>query len=58
MSSVCIDLFSLPPVEKNGKLFDTLIVCVDRHSGWMVAVLERRVGLTVTKVALAMPEHQ
>ena len=46
MSSVCIDLFSLPPVVRDKKLGDSLIVCVDRHSGWIVAVPERKVGLT------------
>ena len=38
MSHVAIDLFKLPPVEFEGEKFDTLIVCVDRHSGWIVAV--------------------
>ena len=33
MSSVCMDFFSLPPVVRDKKLWDTLIVCVDRHSG-------------------------
>ena len=43
---------------QDGKLQYTLIVCVDRHSGWIVAILERKVGLTGAKVALAMVEHQ
>ena len=33
MASVCMDLFSLPRVELDGQILDTLIVCVDRHSG-------------------------
>ena len=53
-----MDLFSLPPVVRDKKLWDTLIVCVDRHSGWIVAVPERKVGLTGAKVALAMVQHQ
>ena len=58
MNSVCMDLFSIPPVEQDGRLLDTLVVCVDRHSGWMVAVPERKVGLTGAKVALAVVKHQ
>ncbi len=46
MCSVCIDLFSLPPVDLDGQILDTLIVCVDKHSGWIVAIPERKVGLT------------
>ena len=53
-----MDLFSLPPVVRDKKLWDTLIFCVDRHSGWIVAVPERKVGLTGAKVALAMVQHQ
>ncbi len=47
-----------PPVEQDGKILDTLIVCVDRQSGWIVAVAERKVGLSGAKVALAMVQHQ
>ena len=58
MCSVCMYLFSLPPVVQDGKILDTLIVCVDRHSGWIVAIPERKVGLSGAKVALAMVKHQ
>ena len=58
MASVCIDLFSLPKVDLEGQILDTLIVCVDRHSGWMVAIPEGKVGLTGAKVALAMMKNQ
>ena len=57
MCSVCLDLFSLTPVEQNGQILDTLIVCVDRHSGWIVAIPEGKVGLTGAKVALAMVKN-
>ncbi len=40
MVSVSMDLFKLPPVMWEGVTYDTLIVCVDRHSGWMVAIPE------------------
>ena len=36
MAHVAIDLFKLPEVEYEGQKFDTLIVCVDRHTGWVV----------------------
>ena len=42
---------------QDGILLDTLIVCVDRHSGWIVAIPERKVGLTGAKVALVMVKH-
>ena len=46
------------PLEQNGQILGTLIVCVDRHSGWIVAIPERKVGLTGAKVALAMVKNQ
>ena len=33
LCSVCIDLFKLLLVGQDGQILDTLIVCVDRHSG-------------------------
>ena len=58
MISVAIDLFRLPPVEFEGVLWDSLIVCVDRHSGWIVAVPGINKGLTGEIVAKAMLKHQ
>ena len=46
MANVAIDVFSLPLVEFEGKNYDCLIVCVDRHSGWVKAVPELMKGLT------------
>ena len=37
MSSVAIDIFSLPPTQWKGKSYDSLLLCVDRLSGWMIA---------------------
>ena len=45
-------------MEQNGQILDYLIVCVDRHSGWIVAVPDGKVGLTGAKVALAMVKNQ
>ena len=58
MVSVSMDLFKLPPVVWEGVTYDTLIVCVDRHSGWVVAIPEVGKGLTGEKVARAMVRHQ
>ena len=46
MTSVCIDIFSLDPVGWRGETFDCIVLCVDRHSGWMVAQPSRKDGLT------------
>ena len=38
MVSVALDLFRMPTVIFQGEKFDTISVCVDRHSGWIVAL--------------------
>ena len=58
MSSVAIDLFHLPEVVWEGKPYDTIILCVDRHSGWVVAIPALNKGLTGAKVAKAMLNAQ
>ena len=58
MASVAIDLFQLPLVGWEGQNYDTLIVCVDRHSGWVVAIPGLKKGLTGSKVAKAMVQNQ
>ena len=35
--SVCVDIFSLPEVNWQENTYDALVLCVDRHSGWMIA---------------------
>ena len=39
------------PIKFEGKLFDCMVVIVDRHSGWVIAFPESRVGLTAKRVA-------
>jgi hypothetical protein len=46
MDNVAVDVFYMNPVK-----FDCMIVIVDRHSGWVVAFPESRVGLTAKRVA-------
>ena len=58
MISVCLDLFSMPTTKLDDKIFDTIVLCVDRHSGWVVGVPMLNKGLTGSKAAKAMLEHQ
>ena len=58
MQSVAMDLFYMPPVKWEGTKYDTMAVCVDRHSGWMVAVPCLMKGLTGAKVARMMLANQ
>jgi hypothetical protein len=58
MVNVAIDLFRMPSVFFKGERFDTMAVCVDRHSGWIVATPHLDKGLTGGKVAEAMLASQ
>ena len=51
MSNVCVDIFSLPTAKWGGQTFDSMLVCVDRLSGWMLARPCNKVGLTAEKAA-------
>ena len=51
MSSVAVDIFSLPSVEWDGRNFDAMVVCVDRLSGWILARPCSKAGLTAEKAA-------
>ena len=54
MVNVAIDIFQMPTVRFDNRSFDCMIVCVDRHSGWLIAVPELMQGLTGAKAAKAM----
>ena len=54
MTNVAIDVFQMPRVKIGDKNVDCMIVCVDRHSGWIVATPETYDGLTGTAAAKAM----
>ena len=54
MYHVCLDLFRLPPVIHEGRTYDTLAVCVDRNSGWIIAVPCLDKGLTGSQLAQIM----
>ena len=54
MDSVSVDLFAMPEVTVGGKVYDTLVLCVDRESGWMVGTAHQNKGLTAQQVAKDM----
>ena len=41
MERVALDVFSLPETKFEGKLFDCVVLCVDSHIGWMLAMRAR-----------------
>ena len=57
MASVCIDIFSPPETSWRGKVYNALIVWVDRLSGWMGAIPTQKKGLSAQKCANLMMER-
>ena len=51
MTSVALDIFSLPRVEWRGKTFDSMLVCVDLLSGWVIARPTTKLGFTAERAA-------
>ena len=49
MHSVCLDIFSMPNWQ--GIDFDSILLCVDRLSGWITACPTQKLGLTAEKAA-------
>ena len=41
---VCLDIFSMPEEWHEGQRFDAMLVCVDRHTGWIIAVPTQKTG--------------
>jgi len=58
MSSVALDIFHMPKTTYDGEPYDCFSLCVDRHSGWTVAILALNKGLTGSKVAKDMLRYQ
>ena len=58
MVHVALDMFNMPRTLWEGVAYDAMAVCVDRHSGWIVAIPGLMKGWTGAKVAQAMLEHQ
>ena len=44
-----MDVFSMPEVHIGKETFDCVVLCVDRHSGYVVAVLARKKGCSPRK---------
>ena len=57
MASVCIDIFSPPETSWRGKIYNALIVWVDRLSGWIGAIPTQKKGLSAQKCAHLMMER-
>ena len=57
MSSVAMDVFYIPPAKWKGVDYDSLLLCVDRRSGWVIARPCQKVGLTAEKAAHLMMEN-
>ena len=45
-----MDVFSMPEVHIGPEVFDCAVLCVDRHSGYIVVVLARKTGLLAKEV--------
>ena len=57
MESVAMDIFSMPEVHIGKETFDCVVLCVDRHSGYVVAIPARKRGLLAKEVAVMMIRH-
>ena len=49
-----MDVFSMPVIHIGKETFDCVVLCVDRHSGYVVAVPARNKGLLAKEVAVMM----
>ena len=54
MESVAIDIFAMPEVTLDGQIYNQFALCVDRLSGWMVAIPCSTPGWTADKIAKEM----
>ena len=57
MESMAMDVLSMPEVHIGKETFDCVVLCVDRHSGYVVAVPARKKGLLAKEVAVMMIRH-
>ena len=56
MRSVCSDFFSMPEVMHEGQMFDYIFLCVDRFSGWIVALPCNKKGITAEEASKMLVE--
>ena len=57
MESLATDVFSMPEVHIGKETFHCVVLCVDRPSGYVVAVLARKKRLLAKEVAVMMIRH-
>ena len=57
MENVAMDVFSMPEVHIGKETFDCVVLCVDRHSGYVVAGPARKKGLLAKELAVMMIRH-
>ena len=57
IESVSIDVFSMPEIKAGKDTYDCVVIVVDRHSGYLVAVPANKKGLTAKEVAEKMIRH-
>ena len=52
-----MDVFSMPEVHIGKEILDCVVLCMDRHSGYVVAIAARKKGLLAKEVAVMMIRH-
>ena len=57
MDSVAMDFYSMPEVHIGKEVFDCVVLCADRHSGYVVAVKALKKGWLAKEVAVMMIRH-
>ena len=57
MESVSMDVFSMAEVKVGKDTYDCVVIVVNRHSGYLVAVPAKKKGLTAKEVAEKMIKH-
>ena len=57
MTSVALDVFAMPNVKWQGIMYDQILLCVDRLSGWVIARPCQKLGLTAEKAAHLILEN-
>ena len=57
MESVAIHKVAMLPVRHGNEVYNCAILCVDRHSGYLVAVPAQDMGLKAEAVARQMISH-
>ena len=51
MHSVSLDIFSMPSTSWMDSMYDSILLCVDRLSGWITACPTQKLGLSAEKAA-------